>query len=221
MAVQLSTNEALYVDQAAVTAFPFTFVSWFKAYSTSNNFPCVYVGDKATDDYACHIEARASNDKLRARIEKNGTASARSAYSADTFTPNQWEHGAGVFDGPNPLRGYLGGVPGDENTGAPGTPSGYDRTALGARLGLTPYYGGYKPLAEAAIWSRALEGWEIAALASGFSPLFFLDGLAAYWPLGGRFGENYRDIVGDRLRWWQARCFMPGRWQARCFTPVP
>ncbi len=195
MAVELGTNEALYIEQAVVTAFPFTFACWFVSYTLANNQPCIWVGDKASDTYGCHIWGRAAGDNVAATIEKHAATFARQSLTA-VYTVDTWQHAAGVFDGPNSLRAYLNGIVGTHSTSTSGVPAGYDRTALGCRMGLTPYYGARKDLAEAAIWLRALSAWEIAALAAGWSPLFFLDSLAAYWPLGGLHGNHYRDIIG-------------------------
>jgi len=203
MAVYFPPNKALYVDQPAVTAFPFTMACWFIAYSYGNNRPCVWVGDKTNDDYNCHMEARAGGEHLyRVRVSKHTISTPRSSHPFP-YTEDIWQHAVGVFDGPNSVLGYLNGVAGDENTDTSGVPAGYNRTALGCRMGLTPYYGGNKDLAEVAIWHRPLESWEADILANRHSPLFLLDGLKHYWPLGGRFGQHYRDIVGgyDLSEW--------------------
>jgi len=197
MAVRFGNLQAAYIETAVVTAFPFTMACWFIAYSYGNNYPCMWVGDKTSDTYACRTETRSGvAHNWRARIEKHATANPRNAYAAP-FTEDIWQHGVGVFDGPNSLLPYLNGAAGTENTSTSGVPAGYDRTAVGAMMGLTPYYGGATDIAYAAIWSVAQPPAVIADLAAGMCPLAYPDDLEAFWPLGGEYGENYLDRSGN------------------------
>jgi len=196
MAVELGTNEALYIDQAVVTAFPFTMACWFYAYSLATNQPCMWVGDKTSDIYLCRTQANAASNQFMARVEKHATSTYRTGYAA-SWTKDIWQHGAGVFDGPNSVQAYVNGAAGAEQTATSGVPAGYDRTALGCGMGLTPYYGARKDLAYAAIWSAAQTPAVIADLAVGVCPLKYPDNLEAFWPLGGEYGENYLDRSGN------------------------
>lgn len=120
------------------------------------------------------------------------------ARSGGSYSLNQWQHVAGVFAAANARRVYLNGTAGTIETTSLSVAS-VDRMLIGAweRLGgWSAYFGG--AVAEAAIWKVALSDSEIGQLAAGFSPLLVRpQDLIAYWPLGGRFGENDQDHSGN------------------------
>lgn len=98
-----------------------------------------------------------------------------------------WAHAAGVWASSANRVAYFNGTAGTANT-ATRSPSGPNRTTIGAvyfaSASLVNYMDGV--IAEAGIWSAALNANEIAALARGVSPLTLRpESLVAYWPLWG------------------------------------
>jgi hypothetical protein len=102
---------------------------------------------------------------------------------AGSWTLNQWHHLGGVFASSTSRTGYLDGVGGTPNTTSI-TPTGLDKTGIGAIVRSTlanPFSG---DIAEVAVWNIDLTDDEMAALAAGFCPLLIRPGnLVAYWPL--------------------------------------
>ncbi|RMF89820.1 MAG: hypothetical protein D6741_17470, partial [Planctomycetota bacterium] len=127
--------------------------------------------------------------------------SVQSAVAASTGSceANRWHHVAGVFSSHAARRVYLDGTPGTTET-TNLAPSGVDTITAGAwqRLGSpTVFFAG--GLAEAAVWTAALNDEDIAALAAGTSPLSVRrDALVAYWPFGGSYPQNDSDVASGR-----------------------
>ncbi|GAB6164271.1 hypothetical protein JCM19992_02710 [Thermostilla marina] len=121
------------------------------------------------------------------------------APSTGSCTASRWHHVAGVFSSHAARRVYLDGTPGTTET-TNLVPSGVDTITVGAwqRLGSpTVFFPG--GVAEAAVWTAALDAGEIAALAAGTSPLAIRrDALAAYWPFGGTYPQNDSDVASGR-----------------------
>lgn len=108
-------------------------------------------------------------------------ASTTSGYSADT-----WHHGCAVFASATSRAAYLDG--GNKGTNATNhLPSGVNRSFVGTRiLSGTRAFFLNGMVAEAGIWDIALSDAEVAALATGLSPLLVRpESLVAYWPLWG------------------------------------
>jgi hypothetical protein len=99
---------------------------------------------------------------------------------------NTWYHAAGVVAASNLRTVYFNGGAGTPDTVSV-SPTGVDRTIIGARFNTTLGLHWNGKIAECAIWNVALGAAEIAALAKGFSPLLIRPtSLVAYWPLIGR-----------------------------------
>jgi len=195
MAVRVSDNQALYCEGAVAESMPFAVGVWFRAKTTSNNHPLFWMGDKYDSNIWCDLEARGgqAGDPVRL-VQKWGPANYRDAES-EAYSAQTWHHLVGVWASTTSRSIWLDGVD-SANSSESVELAGYNRTALGALLDASPTYEDWQELAEAAVWHRVPAAWEIQAMAARWSPLFFLDGLEHYYPLGGRFGQNYRDIVG-------------------------
>jgi len=197
MAVRFGLNQAAYIETAVVTAFPLTCVCWFRVRTITLNHPLMWVGDKDVADYSVNMQARggAILDPFRVRMEPGGGVGrsvTRGPYSANT-----WHHGGGVLSSTSSRFAYLDGVAGVEGTALSAVPSNWDRSALGALLDSTPVYVNWQEIAYAAIWNVAQTPTIMTDLAAGANPLKYPDGLEAFWPLGGEYGENYLDRSGN------------------------
>ncbi len=176
------SSEYLEIDQAVVTAVPFSFVAWFNSNDAAAYQSLVMVCDKSRTNHSHALELRGGDggDPVRASSYDGGYdfADTSSGYSINT-----WHHAAGVWAATNDRAVYIdGGSKGTDSDNA--APSGIDRTSIGRFGDDSPgtYMSGR--IAEAAIWNVALTDAEVLSLAKGFSPLFVHpQNLVAYWPL--------------------------------------
>lgn len=160
-------------------AYPFTISAW--GYVTGTNYVCLCcLQDKDSDTYYTMLDI--ATGAVRAFSAAYG-GTAASAVTSTTLTAGQWFHGAGVWNSVSSRIAYLNGGGKIENTGTVGALANHDRTAIGARMKLTPVYSN-GAVAEVAIWNVALTDEEIATLAAGCSPLLVRPAsLMNYWPL--------------------------------------
>ncbi len=180
-----------------VTTPPFTLACWARTDSDSADQALLWIGDKdSTTSCIGVIEMLAASPfpRVCARTISGGVVG--SAVTGN-YAVNTWHHVCGVFPATDDRAVYLDGTnKGADDTGVSG--AGANTVAV-ARCGdQTPgdYLSG--AVAEAAIWSAALSQTEANSLARGFSPLQIRpESLAAYWPLGGFFGQADRDLLGQ------------------------
>jgi hypothetical protein len=116
------------------------------------------------------------------------------AGAAHGFSTGVWNHVYGDYNG-TAWRIYFNGSQANSSTTATGPSSTTEIFAIAAvyilgaaQRGVAGY------LAEAAVWSNALGDGAIAALARGYSPLYFQDGLRFYCPLHIRKNPE-KDLV--------------------------
>ena len=177
--VAASSQSGAYAG-AAATAAPITLACWFKpsnvAGATSKTLMALDDGAGAANFFI--LRSVATNGHCAALTQAGGSESAGGA--ADGV----WSHHAGVFASSTSRTAYLDGVAATTDTTA-STPASIANTRLGVLWAATQYADG--DLAEAAIWTAALDAAEIAALAKGVSPLLIRpQALVAYRPLLGQ-----------------------------------
>lgn len=177
-------TDYLLTDAAVLTSTPFSISVWFNAANTSAlQCPLVFIGDKdATNQYwVCDLYDGAFEVRARASTSYDSYVSATAPYSTNT-----WGHGIGVFRNANNRSAYFNGDNEGNNTDA-GNVTGADRTAIARTADSTPFGIPFAVnIAEVGIWNRALVASEITALAAGYAPSYFKNGLVAYYPLIGK-----------------------------------
>lgn len=177
-------GDYLLVDTAVLTSTPFSISVWFNAANTSaDESPLVFIGDKdsATQYWSVELYGGVFEITARAAASYNSYVEATVGYSTNT-----WEHGVGVFTNANSRTVYFNGGNSATNTEAGGV-TGADRTAIARTADATPFGVEFATsIAEVGIWNRALAASEITALAAGYAPSYFKNGLVAYYPLIGK-----------------------------------
>lgn len=184
---------------AAVTAAPLTVSMFFKGASVTSFGRLLGIEDTATSTnyFALFNRGDIASDPVEWQVKAGdttvGLARTTTGYSADT-----WTHAIGIEVASNSRAAYINA--GDVGTDANSrTPSGIDHLGIGlVKVAAGYFYSNHNiTVAEVAIWNVALGADERAALAAGFSPLLIRPAnLINYWPLGGIYGNHYRDIVG-------------------------
>lgn len=182
--VRASSHKAVHAA-TALSGVPLTLACWFNSDDATVSQALVsmaVIGDN--DNYfMIYAAGNVLGDPLRAECGSataSGAASTSSGYTVDT-----WHHAVGVFTTTTSRAAYIDGANSGSDTAAV-TPASLDRTAVGALERLTPGLFLSGQVAEAAIWSAALDAAEITALAKGFCPkLIRPQSLVAYWPLFG------------------------------------
>ena len=146
-----------------------------------------------------------------------GTSSGVGSGGAVTAPPTSvgvWTHIAGVWSTNSARKVYRDYSNSATNSTAT---TGFtpDVTAIG-RLNWAGSYTNYADayIAEVGLWSTNLDDLEIKALSQGISPLLIRpQSLAAYWPLGGRYGQfdldrwkNGYDMTAYNTPTWADHC---------------
>jgi len=197
MARSFTTTSSQYLSYGASVLGasgtpPYTIALWFKPTSGTAGRSLVAMADTAvTNVYTALSYDDLANTFLAATRGSGGLNYATKAVPAEAV----WVHGCGVFASTSSRIAYVNGVAGTENT-VTTTMSGLDNTTIGAlvRTSVAGYMDG--SMAEVAVWSAALSGAEVAALADGVSPLMVRPGeLLSYWPLMGRTSPEI-DLIG-------------------------
>jgi len=205
-----SSNEYLHHNAAVISSPPFVLCGWFYTDTLIVSQTILSIGDASwTNVHSLSIMGGVTNDPVRAWTWE--AAGAGAADSSIAYTTNKWHHAIGLFVSGTDRRVLLnGGSKGTNNTDK--TPGGLDNTTIGASRwngGVSYYFSGR--VAETAIWNLSnwpgntasdkadeFERLAVPALAAGYSPLFFRQGLVGYWPLGGIYDKNDgdHDIIG-------------------------
>lgn len=184
-----ASSQYLQHGAAAVSAYPLTLVAWFNSDDVTADQAILSVAHHEVTSpqgrwAILQVRGTTAGDPVSAATFDGTTfaqALTTSGYSADT-----WHHGCAVFASETSRTAYIdGGNSASETTSVP-FPS-VTRTVIGRRLQDPEadfYFSG--KIAEAAIWSVALDAGEIAALAKGFCPLLIRPtSLVAYWDIPG------------------------------------
>ena len=172
---------------------------------------CVFVVSATTDNRALQIYHATGTsvlylDVLNASIDwgerigyikTSGTVTCERRRNTDAATGYHWIAGAIAAYASDPAM-YVDGstVTGVSAAGSGGT-AAFNRTGCGSILYAGTRYYGAGRVAESAVWASALSTQDGVALSLGFSPLLVSPvALKAYWPLGGAFADDNRDVVG-------------------------
>ena len=180
---------SLRYTAALATAAPVTLAAWGKTSMTGITQYMVSLLNSASADTFDQFALRLTGaDVISARCGAAGGVS--EAISSTGFTENVWFHAAAVFTSATDRAAFING--GSKGTNATSrVPAGINRTAIGLQdngsASLRAFgQGGTGDLAEVGIWSAALTDAEIAALATGLSPMAIRPAsLIGYWPLVG------------------------------------
>lgn len=124
----------------------------------------------------------------------DGAAAPSALYNATRMSTGFWQHCAAVFASASSRKVYVNGSVASDTTTS--TATGMNALYVGAQANASLYYldGAIDQPAE---WSAALTDDEIAALASGYSPLLVRpSSLVGHWPFYG-LATNEEDWVGS------------------------
>jgi hypothetical protein len=137
--------------------------------------------------FAINLRGDLSTKYVDAQENPGSLAQTTSAYSANT-----WHHALAVFNSQTDRRIYLDGGAKGTNSTSGGAMSSVTGLILGAGTdgsgGFTSYFSGR--VDEAGIWNAALTDADAASLARGCTPIQVCPSkLAAYYPLGGHYGQ--------------------------------
>lgn len=181
------------VDATPITATPFTLSVWVRPSDVTSLQGVFWIGDKdsGTQFYALILEGQAVGDPVTARAVA-GTL--QDASTSTSFVLNTWQHLCGVFASATDRRVFLNGGGKGTNTTSR-VPSGLDRVSLGRLDDSTPTDPFSGQIAEAAIWSVALNDDEVVQLARGHAPTMVrAASVIAYWPIVGRFNPETNSL---------------------------
>jgi hypothetical protein len=186
----LTSTSSEYLEYAGglLTATPLTMACWFYSPSTSLSMILMSLCNSASTPWARNSFYLQASGATAGDPVSAGTVDASAGSQANTSTgwsANTWTHACGVWTSATDRAAFInGGSKGTQTTSR--VPSGIDRMNLGGLRNGTPtgYLNGR--IAEAAIWNVALSDQEVAALASGLSPLKMRPtALVGYWPIWG------------------------------------
>jgi hypothetical protein len=189
-ALASAASQYLIHNAAVAAAEPLTMACWFSA--ATLGVVGIPMSICTNGGNARHQLQQDSTNRLDLySVESGGTFANSSGTNGEIAAAGTWYHAAGVLAAGNSRTGYFNGVAHSANATSL-TVSGLDRTLIGARISggaVGSYFNG--SIAEAAVWSVALDAAEIAALAKGFSPTLVMpSALVAYWPLIGRIAPE-------------------------------
>ena len=195
---------------AAAQGAAVTVCAWVRPTSTSLSGNRMVIGRDEDSDGDRVFQFRLSAGKIQFipfNASTNGSAIATTVLTADV-----WAFVAATYDGSlgsdnikvfrdSGTAEATGALAGDLCTDTTGVTIGHrSRKNDGSSFGTEKFDG---DIAECAEWTRALSSGEIDALAKGFSPLCFLNGLNWYAPLWGnsdpevdRVGGMALDVLG-------------------------
>ena len=187
MARNFTSASTHYLEHAAAvsTTLPLTFAAWARQTAAGALQAILSIADSAS---GVRFALLSTGTHTIQATHSDGTTTG-SATTTATGTINVWMHAAAVFNTNADRTVYLDGGNGVNNTtSVTGSMAACNVTQIGRRRAVT-YWDG--DIAEAGIWSVALDASEIAALGKGVSPLLIRPGsLLAYWPLIGRYSPE-------------------------------
>jgi hypothetical protein len=153
---------------ATVTAYPFTIAAWFNRNVSPSGTPLFLTTVDFSGGTQFHgIALDAGSNNVSARTNSGGSLD--TAISTTTFTTNEWNHAAGVFDSSTSRIVYLNA--GGASTGGTNlTPSSINNTTIGGRYA-SGSLGNFANalIAEVGIWNTSLTQPEIASLSKGMT----------------------------------------------------
>jgi len=187
-----ASAQYLEIDQAVVTAVPFTMACWANFADNTDLQYVMALADLSEPDQSFRLgKDTPGNENDIIAVSYDGTT--KKASTTAKATAGTWHHICGVFASSTSRAAYLdGGNKGTDTTSS--TPTGIDRTSIGRVGDSTPGYDTDGAVAEAAIWNAALTDAEVVVLATGVSPLLVRpQSLVFYMPL---IRDDDEDIVG-------------------------
>ena len=195
-----ANSECLYVNEAVVATPPFTMACWGYMLDDTTNTLILAVCDRGVSNHYHTLGFTGTLGGKPLRVASRGGGTASYAASTSGFSANTWHHACGVWSSTTSRKVYLDGGSSAEKTDSI-TPSGLDRSSIGALARVIP--AGYMDgnIAEAGFWNVALTVDEIAALAKGYSPVLVRpESLVSYRDLIYDLDQDY---IGDRT--WSAQ----------------
>lgn len=178
-----------------VSTTPLSICCWFNSTDWGSSNDLVAIADASVSNHYFRLRALSNTSGtprvISARTQQGGNN--HQALSTSEYTLNTWRHAAAVFASASDRRAFLdGGSKGTETSTA--TPANLDVTSIGRVGDSSPGGNMDGRIAEVGMWNVALTDDEIAALASGISPLRVRrSSLQAYYPLFAVGGDaiNY------------------------------
>lgn len=165
-----------YLEGVAPTSLvsgAFTMAAWARtSKSTLTNQAVMGLANAVSDHQSVLLIGNNGGGAIHLLFQEKGATTISAALSATPVAINTWYHMGGVHLTNASRRAYLNGVVGTGDStddGAIDTPTRFDTGVLNPTAGLTGFLEG--TVAEVAIWNIALTAAEMAALASGISPL--------------------------------------------------
>lgn len=184
-----AVGELLTNDAAVKTAPPMSMVAWFNSHNISQDIKIVVIAHHGfvDDSFALEIVS-APNPRITAMTANFGTGTSRAIATLD-YTVDTWHHAAGTWGSSTDRNIFMDGGNTAQNTESRTPANTPTRTWLGGRSLPENSFDG--DLAEVAMYDVKLTAEEVAAIASGMSPLSVRpEALLAYWPLHGRTGRK-------------------------------
>ena len=197
-------TEYLEYAGAVVASEPLAMVCWFRSddISSAQVLMTVGTGGGAASQYHALVAAGATGGDPLWGISYNDHS--HSAATSAGYTANTWHHGCALFVAANDRRVFLDG--GNKDTDGASVAVTPNTTAIGRLVWPTWYFSGR--IAEAGIYDLSdlpgatdsdkadfFESYVLPALSAGYSPIHYLVGLVAYWPLIGRTSPEI-DLIG-------------------------
>ncbi|TWT46492.1 LamG-like jellyroll fold domain-containing protein [Botrimarina hoheduenensis] len=150
---------------ALPTSPPLTMACWFRAQASLSTTLISLSNSSLNDDYF-QLGIRAEN-RVAAVVRDSAFLL---AYAPGSFSLGEWCHAAGVYYSTTESVAAQDGALGSVLVKSETVPVAIDTVSLGALVRPTPIPNFQGDLAEVAIWSAALEPWELGLLAKGLRP---------------------------------------------------
>ncbi|MHC4498507.1 MAG: LamG-like jellyroll fold domain-containing protein [Planctomycetota bacterium] len=199
-----ASNQYLEYSGAILSGSPLVMACWFNCNDATLPQSLMTIADfDANLYYMLQLRGDIALDRVQAQSRGAGFAAAQTSTG---YTANTWHHACGLWPADNDRRVLIdNGSKGTDVVAQ--TPANLDTTIIGARV-VNSARGTYMSgaIADAAIWdlsnwpgatasdkTNEFESVALPALANGYSPLFFMLGLVAYWPL---IRDTDNDVVG-------------------------
>jgi hypothetical protein len=167
---------------------------WFFATDVVNANNLMTIGTVGANNHR-HSLALTEGASTQSIVAQSRTTSNGIATASRPYTPNRWQHAAGVFAASNSRSAFMDGDHKNTNT-TNLSPSGMNATFIGVNPTLSAVTFMKGRVALPAIWNVALSDAEVHALANGYMPWEIRrNNLVALW-----FSSTFptlRDTVGD------------------------
>lgn len=180
------SDDSLTIASALVAGQPVTYSVWVRQPLSDANHTVMEIGDGGSNR-RIYIQVNNSeglffNVRQFSSVTMTGTAS--------SVGDDVWTH---LFATSRSATDHEIWTDGGDNVTETTSqvPTAQDQTAIGSSTAGATFWDG--ELAEVAFWNRGLTDAEAFALAKGFAPSFFRNGLVSYLPLI----RNTKDVMGN------------------------